>query len=131
MIVPTASMTDPPGADERGSWSARRRRSGISSRIQEQIVNFVTANSSIKRQKFLEYMMQTDEIATDVGTVVYGREAVPTGSSTSSAACALVPVLCTGLSAVSARAAAARGKSDKARKVWKFLRFCAMIINTA
>ena len=48
-------------------------------RIQEQIVDFVTANSRIKREKFLEYMMATDEIATDVGTVVYGREAVACG----------------------------------------------------
>ena len=38
-----------------------------------------TANSRIKREKFLEYMMATDEIATDVGTVVYGREAVACG----------------------------------------------------
>ena len=28
---------------------------------------------------FLRYMMATDEIATDVGTVVYGREAVDSG----------------------------------------------------
>ena len=48
-------------------------------RIQEQIVTFVTANSRIRRQQFLDYMMQTGEMATDVGTVVYGREAVACG----------------------------------------------------
>lgn len=48
-------------------------------RIQEQIVNFVTKNSRITREKFLNYMMATDELATDVGTVVYGREAVASG----------------------------------------------------
>ena len=48
-------------------------------RIQEQIVSFVTKNSRISRGQFLDYMMATDEIATDVGTVIYGREAVRSG----------------------------------------------------
>ena len=47
--------------------------------IQEQIVNFVTKNSHISREDFLRYMMATDEIATDVGTVLYGEEAVSSG----------------------------------------------------
>lgn len=42
-------------------------------RIQDQIVSFVTKHSKISKQRFLDYMMATDEIATDVGTVVYGR----------------------------------------------------------
>lgn len=48
-------------------------------RIQEQITDFVTANSKISREKFSEYMMATGQIATDVGTIVYGREAVQSG----------------------------------------------------
>ncbi len=48
-------------------------------RIQEQITDFVTANSRISREKFSEYMMATGQIATDVGTIVYGREAVQSG----------------------------------------------------
>ncbi len=48
-------------------------------RIQEHITDFVTENSSISREKFLEYMMATGKIATDVGTIVYGREAVRSG----------------------------------------------------
>lgn len=48
-------------------------------RIQEQITDFVTANSKITREKFLQYMMATGQIATDVGTIVYGREAVESG----------------------------------------------------
>ncbi len=48
-------------------------------RIQERIVEFVTANSRIKRDKFLEYMMATGELASDVGTVIYGKEAVDCG----------------------------------------------------
>lgn len=48
-------------------------------RIQEQITDFVTANSKISKEKFSEYMMATGQIATDVGTIVYGREAVESG----------------------------------------------------
>ena len=42
-------------------------------------MDFVTANSRISRETFLHYMMATGEIATDVGSVVYGREAVRVG----------------------------------------------------
>jgi ATP-dependent protease ClpP protease subunit len=48
-------------------------------RIQEQIADFVTANSGISREAFEGYMMATGEMATDVGTILYGREAVETG----------------------------------------------------
>lgn len=48
-------------------------------RIQEQIADFVTANSRISRERFTEFMMKTDELATDVGTILYGSDAVATG----------------------------------------------------
>lgn len=48
-------------------------------RIQERIVEFVTLHSRIGRDQFLEYMMATGELASDVGTVIYGREAVACG----------------------------------------------------
>ena len=48
-------------------------------RIQEQIADFVTANSRISREDFEQYMMATGEMATDVGTILYGREAVASG----------------------------------------------------
>ena len=48
-------------------------------RIQEQIADFVTTNSRISRKKFMEYMMRTDQLATDVGTILYGDEAVRSG----------------------------------------------------
>ena len=48
-------------------------------RIQEQIADFVTANSRISRTDFESYMMATGEMATDVGTILYGREAVSSG----------------------------------------------------
>mgnify|MGYP002509078350 CR=1 FL=1 len=46
---------------------------------EEQITDFVTSNSQISKETFLEYMMATGQIATDVGTIVYGREAVESG----------------------------------------------------
>jgi ATP-dependent protease ClpP protease subunit len=49
------------------------------SRIQERIVDFVTANSGISKRAFTRLMMQTGELASDVGSVVYGEEAVKQG----------------------------------------------------
>ena len=48
-------------------------------RIREQIVEFVTLNSGIDRERFLSYMMATGEMASDVGTVIYGQQAVDCG----------------------------------------------------
>ena len=48
-------------------------------RIQEQIADFVTSNSRISREDFERYMMATGEMATDVGTILYGKEAVSSG----------------------------------------------------
>ena len=48
-------------------------------RIQEQITDFVTANSAITKETFEGFMMATGEMATDVGTILYGREAVAAG----------------------------------------------------
>ena len=48
-------------------------------RIQERIIQFVTANSRVKRDTFTELMLQTGELAADVGSVIYGEEAVKLG----------------------------------------------------
>ena len=48
-------------------------------KIQDRIVRFVTHNSGIKAEKFLELMLSTTELAADVGTVIYGEEAVDLG----------------------------------------------------
>ena len=78
MIVPTASMTVHP-VRMTGMVIGAPQTFHYFNRIQDQIVNFVTKNSRISREQFLRYMMATDEIANDVGTVVYGREAVESG----------------------------------------------------
>ena len=48
-------------------------------KTQERIVRFVTENSRIPREKFLELMLRTGEIANDVGTILSGEEAVACG----------------------------------------------------
>ena len=48
-------------------------------RIQERIVGFVTSHSNISRERYNELMMATDELANDVGSVIYGQEAVACG----------------------------------------------------
>lgn len=48
-------------------------------RIQERIVGFVTSHSNISRERYMELMMTTDELANDVGSVIYGEEAVKYG----------------------------------------------------
>lgn len=78
MIAPTASMTIHP-VRMTGVVVGAPQTYQYFNRIQEQIVDFVTANSRVSREKFLKYMMATGEIATDVGSVVYGREAVQVG----------------------------------------------------
>lgn len=49
------------------------------SRIQERIVSFITGHSHVKREKLMELMTATDEIANDVGSIIHGEEAVEFG----------------------------------------------------
>lgn len=48
-------------------------------RIQERIVGFVTAHSRVPREDYLRLMTNTDELANDIGSVIYGAEAVELG----------------------------------------------------
>lgn len=48
-------------------------------RIQERIVSFITGHSHVKREKLMELMTATDEIANDVGSIIHGEEAVKFG----------------------------------------------------
>lgn len=77
-ITPTASMTVHP-VRMTGLVVGAPQTFRYFERIQEQIADFVTSNSRVERGKFLELMMRTGELATDVGTIVYGKEAVHLG----------------------------------------------------
>lgn len=48
-------------------------------RTQERILQFVTRNSHMKREDFLRLMLETGELTGDVGSVIYGQEAVELG----------------------------------------------------
>jgi ATP-dependent protease ClpP protease subunit len=48
-------------------------------KMQERVVQFVSKNSKITRTRFRELMLKTGELATDVGTVLFGDEAVKNG----------------------------------------------------
>jgi len=77
-IVPTASMTIHP-VRMTGMVIGAPQTFRYFNRIQEQIVEFVAANSGISRERFEAYMMATGDMATDVGTILYGRQAVECG----------------------------------------------------
>ena len=77
-ITPTASMTVHP-VRMTGLVVGAPQTFRYFQRIQEQIADFVTANSRISREDFEHYMMATGEMATDVGTILYGKEAVSSG----------------------------------------------------
>lgn len=48
-------------------------------RIQDRISSFVTRNSRIGKEEFERLMLNTGEMASDVGSVIYGEEAVRVG----------------------------------------------------
>ena len=79
-ITPTASMTVHP-VRMTGLVVGAPQTFRYFQRIQEQIADFVTSNSRISREDFEHYMMATGEIATDVGTILYGKEAVASQKS--------------------------------------------------
>ena len=78
MIAPTAGMTIHP-VRMSGTVVGAPATFQYFNRIQSQIVDFVVANSHISKKRFTEFMMATGELATDVGTVLYGRQAVDCG----------------------------------------------------
>jgi ATP-dependent protease ClpP protease subunit len=48
-------------------------------KMQERVVQFITKNSKIKTEKLKEIMFKTGELANDVGSVLFGEEAVKNG----------------------------------------------------
>ena len=78
MIVPTASMTIHPVRIS-GTVIGAPQTYHYFDRIQDQIVEFVCKNSRVDREEFMRLMLATDELATDVGSVVYGDQAVSIG----------------------------------------------------
>ena len=78
MIAPSAAMTIHP-VRLNGVVIGVPQTYNYFSRIQERIVSFVTNHSRVKREEYLRLMTNTDELANDVGSVIYGEEAVEKG----------------------------------------------------
>ena len=78
MIVPSAAMTIHP-VRLNGVVIGVPQTYNYFSRIQERIVGFVTRHSRIPREDYMRLMTNTDELANDVGSVIYGEEAVHYG----------------------------------------------------
>lgn len=78
MIAPSAAMTIHP-VRVNGVVIGVPQTYNYFSRIQERIVSFVTEHSNISREDYLRLMTNTDELANDVGSVIYGEEAVRSG----------------------------------------------------
>ncbi|MCL2754206.1 MAG: ATP-dependent Clp protease proteolytic subunit, partial [Oscillospiraceae bacterium] len=77
-IVPSATMTIHP-VRMNGMLLGIPQTLSYFERMQERITAFVTNNSAIKSQRFLELMMEKDELVMDVGSVVDGNAAVSEG----------------------------------------------------
>ncbi len=78
MIAPSAAMTIHP-VRLNGVVIGVPQTYNYFARIQERIVRFVTEHSHISREDYLRLMTNTDELANDVGSVIYGEEAVEKG----------------------------------------------------
>ena len=77
-IVPSAYMTIHP-VRMSGQVIAAPATYRYFERIQERIIDFVARNSRISAEKFRELMLSVGDMANDVGSVVYGQEAVALG----------------------------------------------------
>ncbi len=77
-IVPSATMTIHP-VRMSGTVVGVPQTYYYFERMQDRIINFITAHSDISEQRFRSLLMRTDEIATDVGTLIDGNEAKAIG----------------------------------------------------
>ncbi|MBQ7715796.1 MAG: ATP-dependent Clp protease proteolytic subunit [Clostridia bacterium] len=77
-IVPTATMTVHP-VRMSGTVIGSPQTYYYFERMQNRIVRFVTEHSHVSEEKLREMLTRTDQIATDVGSLIEGNEAVECG----------------------------------------------------
>ncbi len=77
-IVPSATMTVHP-VRTTGLVLGVEQTLNYFERMQKRITDFVVKNSNISPEKFSKFMLNTDELATDMGTVLDGNMAVECG----------------------------------------------------
>ena len=78
LIAPSATMTVHP-VRMNGMVLGVPQTLSYFERIQERIIQFVTKNSAVRRDTFTKMMLQTGELAADIGSVIYGEQAVAIG----------------------------------------------------
>lgn len=76
--VPSAAMTIHP-VRTTGTVIAAPQTYNYFQRLQERIVTFVSGHSQISQKDFEALMLKKDDMAADVGSVLYGEEAVQVG----------------------------------------------------
>ena len=76
--VPSAAMTIHP-IRMSGTVIAAPQTYHYFERLQERIVAFVSGHSQISAEKFQSLMLKKEDMAADVGSVIYGEEAVSLG----------------------------------------------------
>ncbi|MGI6716474.1 MAG: ClpP family protease [Eubacteriales bacterium] len=77
-IVPSATMTLHP-VRTNGLVIGVAQSFEYFARMQNRIIRFITANSRAKEEELYKLMMKTEEMTTDIGTVIEGTEAVNMG----------------------------------------------------
>ena len=77
-IVPSATMTIHPVRIS-GTVVGAPQTYYYFERMQNRITDFVCSHSGVSKEKFTSLLMRTDQIATDVGSIIDGREAVDIG----------------------------------------------------
>lgn len=78
LIAPSAAMTIHP-VRMNGMVIGVSQTYDYFARTQERVVRFITENSRITRERLLDYMLRTGELANDVGSILGGEEAVACG----------------------------------------------------
>ncbi len=77
-IVPSATMTIHP-VRMNGTVVGVPQTYYYFEKMQNRIIKFITEHSSIGEERLREYLLRTDQIATDTGSIIDGREAVECG----------------------------------------------------
>ena len=77
-IVPSATMTVHP-IRMSGTVIGVRQMFDYFSKVQERVISFVVNHSNTTYEKFESLMMETQKIANDIGTILFGEETVKSG----------------------------------------------------
>ena len=77
-IAPTAAMTIHP-VRMSGTIIGVSQMFAYFQRTQERILEFITGHSRMRREDFVRLMLETGELTGDIGSVLYGKEAVKAG----------------------------------------------------